>query len=83
MIVLTDVTDSVRELASSTRAKVIERNGLTPADDESLSKELTNGVGFDDIVILNTGRCTFSGHANDLRTNEELIAQNLGVFHAH
>ncbi len=52
-IVLTDVTDSVKELASSTRAKVIERNGLTPADYESLSKELTNGVGFDDIVILN------------------------------
>ena len=52
-IVLTDVPVPVKELASSTQAKVIERNGLAPADYESLSKELTNGVGFDDIVILN------------------------------
>ena len=52
-IVLTDVPDSVKELVSSTAAKVIERHGLTPADYESLSQELTYGVGFDDIVILN------------------------------
>jgi threonine dehydrogenase-like Zn-dependent dehydrogenase len=52
-LILTDVPASVKELVSSTGAKVIERNGLTAADYESLSKELTNGVGFDDIVILN------------------------------
>jgi len=51
--ILTDVPASVKELVSSTRAKVIERNDLTSADYESLSRELTNGVGFDDIVILN------------------------------
>lgn len=51
-IILTDVPASVKQLVSSTQANVIERNGLTPADYESLSKELTNGVGFDDIVIL-------------------------------
>lgn len=51
--ILTDVPDSVKELVSSTGAKVIERNGLTPANYESLSQELTNGIGFDDIVILN------------------------------
>jgi branched-chain amino acid transport system ATP-binding protein len=33
-------------------------------------------------VILNTGRCVFSGEANELVDNEELIAQNLGVYHA-
>ena len=37
----------------------------------------------DQAVILNTGRCVFTGPANDLLNNEELIAQNLGVFHAH
>ena len=37
----------------------------------------------DQAVILNTGRCVFSGSAEELRDNEELIAQNLGVFHAH
>jgi len=52
-IVLSDVPDSVKGLAASTTAKVIVRNGLTPADYETLSKELTDGVGFDDIVVLN------------------------------
>ena len=52
-IILTDVPASVKGLVSSTGAKVIERNGLASADYESLSRELTNGVGFDDIVILN------------------------------
>src|SRR6202790_981397 len=37
----------------------------------------------DQVVILNTGRCVFVGTANDILNNEELIAQNLGVFHAH
>jgi len=52
-IILTDVPDSVKELVSSIGAKVIQRNGLTPPDYESFNQELTNGVGFDDIVILN------------------------------
>ena len=33
-------------------------------------------------VILNTGRCVFCGEANELVNNEELITQNLGVYHA-
>ena len=37
----------------------------------------------DQAVILNTGRCVFAGSAEELRDNEDLIAQNLGVFHAH
>jgi len=37
----------------------------------------------DQAVVLNTGRCVFSGNAGELLQNEELIAQNLGVFHAH
>ena len=37
----------------------------------------------DQAVILNTGRCVFAGTASDILRNEELIAQNLGVFHAH
>jgi threonine dehydrogenase-like Zn-dependent dehydrogenase len=53
MIVLTDASESVKGLVASTGAKIIERDGLTPADFESLNREITNGVGFDDIVILN------------------------------
>jgi branched-chain amino acid transport system ATP-binding protein len=37
----------------------------------------------DQAVILNTGRCVFSGNVSDVLKNEELIAQNLGLFHAH
>ena len=37
----------------------------------------------DQAVILNTGRCVFAGSAGDILNNEELIAQNLGVFHTH
>jgi branched-chain amino acid transport system ATP-binding protein len=36
----------------------------------------------DQAVILNTGRCVFAGNAADVLNNEELIAQNLGIFHA-
>ena len=37
----------------------------------------------DQAVILNTGRRVFAGSAADVRNDEALIAQNLGVFHAH
>jgi branched-chain amino acid transport system ATP-binding protein len=37
----------------------------------------------DQAVILNTGRCVFAGEASEVLTNEELIAQHLGVYHAH
>src|SRR3954453_1795808 len=33
-------------------------------------------------VNLNTGRCVFAGSAADVLSNEALVAQNLGVFHA-
>jgi branched-chain amino acid transport system ATP-binding protein len=36
----------------------------------------------DQVVILNTGRCVFTGSASDVLNNEQLVAQNLGVFHA-
>src|ERR1700731_4712641 len=34
-------------------------------------------------VILNTGRCVFVGQASELLRNDDLMAQNLGVYHAH
>jgi branched-chain amino acid transport system ATP-binding protein len=37
----------------------------------------------DQAVILNTGRCVFAGTTGDVLNNEDLIAQHLGVFHAH
>jgi branched-chain amino acid transport system ATP-binding protein len=37
----------------------------------------------DQAVILNTGRCVFAGEAREILNNEDLVAQNLGVYHAH
>lgn len=53
VIVLTDAPPSVRALAEASGVRVIERSGLLPADYEALSAEMTGGVGFDDIVVLN------------------------------
>ncbi len=52
-IVLTNVPSSIKTLVSKTQAKVIEKNNLTSEDYESLKDELTEGKGFDDIVMLN------------------------------
>jgi branched-chain amino acid transport system ATP-binding protein len=37
----------------------------------------------DQAVILNTGRCAFVGSSDQVRTDEDLIAKHLGVYHAH
>jgi branched-chain amino acid transport system ATP-binding protein len=37
----------------------------------------------DEAVILNTGHCVFAGKAGELRDNDELIAQHLGVYRAN
>jgi branched-chain amino acid transport system ATP-binding protein len=37
----------------------------------------------DQAVVLNTGRCVFAGTTGHVLDNEDLIAQNLGVFRAH
>lgn len=92
-IVLTDVPASVKELVTSTGATVVERNGLTSADYESFSQELTGGIGFDDIVALNpTSAATVSliakyiarrGTMNLLGTKplDGLVQVDLGRLH--
>lgn len=51
-IVLTDVNASIEKLAAATGATVVVRDGLAVDDYAGLSAELTAGVGFDDIVVL-------------------------------
>ena len=51
-LVLTDVPPSVKQLAAATKAKIVERNGLSTGDFEALRQEF-GGLGFDDIVMLN------------------------------
>ena len=37
----------------------------------------------DQVVVFNTGRCVFTGTANEVRNNDDLLVQHLGVFLAH
>lgn len=57
-IVLTDVPASVADLVAQTAAKVIVRNGLKTDEYAALAAELTDGVGFDDIVVLDPRSAT-------------------------
>ena len=36
----------------------------------------------DEAIILNTGRCVFAGSVNQLRGNDGLITQHLGIYQA-
>ncbi len=51
-IVMTDVPASVETLVESTSATTIVRNGIGTDDFQALVDELTDGAGFDDIVML-------------------------------
>ena len=72
-IVLTDVPASVKKLVEKTNATVIEKNGLKPTDYTALKQEVTNDVGFDDVVVLNPAS------ANTVSEMARLIARR-GTF---
>jgi branched-chain amino acid transport system ATP-binding protein len=57
----------------------LKRQGLSIVLVEQNSK-LALGLA-DQVVILNTGRRAFVGPVADVLNNEDLLAQNLGVFH--
>jgi threonine dehydrogenase-like Zn-dependent dehydrogenase len=51
-IVMTDVPASVENLLEGTSATTVVRDGIGPDDYRALVDELTDGAGFDDIVVL-------------------------------
>jgi len=51
-IVMTDVPASVENLLEGTSATTVVRDGIGPVDYRALADELTDGAGFDDIVVL-------------------------------
>lgn len=51
-IVMTDVPASVAQLVERVPADKVVRNGITADDYQALVDELTDGAGFDDIVML-------------------------------
>jgi branched-chain amino acid transport system ATP-binding protein len=71
-LIVAEVGRTVRRLKEEGQSIVLVEQNLQLALDVA-----------DQAVILNTGRCVFSGDAAGILNNEELIAQNLGVFHAH
>jgi len=52
-IVLTDAPPSIEALVVQMDADIVKRDGLDPSDYIQLSQDLTQGAGFDDIVVLN------------------------------
>ena len=71
-LIVAEVGRTVRRLKQAGQSIVLVEQNLQLALDVA-----------DQAVILNTGRCVFNGNAADVLSNEELIAQHLGVFHAH
>jgi branched-chain amino acid transport system ATP-binding protein len=71
-LIVAEVGRTVRRLKEEGQSIILVEQNLQLALDVA-----------DQAVILNTGRCVFAGTAGDILENEEMIAQNLGVFHAH
>src|SRR6202158_972755 len=71
-LIVAEVGRTIKRLKDEGQSIVLVEQNLQLAHDVA-----------DQAVILNTGRCAFAGAASDILNNEELIAQNLGVFHAH
>ena len=71
-LIVAEVGQAIRRLKQDGQSIVLVEQNLKLALDVA-----------DSAVILNTGRCVFAGDADGILNNEELIAQNLGVFHAH
>jgi branched-chain amino acid transport system ATP-binding protein len=71
-LIVAEVGRTIRRLKEEGQSIVLVEQNLQLALDVA-----------DQAVILNTGRCVFAGTASDILKNEDLIAQNLGVFHAH
>jgi branched-chain amino acid transport system ATP-binding protein len=70
-LIVAEVGRTIRRLKEEGQSIVLVEQNLQLALDVA-----------DQAVILNTGRCAFVGRASNILQNEELIAQNLGVFHA-
>ena len=70
-LIVAEVARTVRRLKEEGQSIVLVEQNLRFALDVA-----------DRAVILNTGRCVFAGDSGDILNNDELIAQNLGVFHA-
>lgn len=58
-----------------TAVQIVDLLSITKPDDSPVSLDLAG-----DVVMLNTGCVDFAGSVNEVRNNDNLIAQHLGVF---
>jgi len=69
-IVLTDVSDGllrrVQDEAAERGVRLIARDEVGPSDYQTLGKEVTDGVGFDDIVVMDPRSADMVGEAAKL-----------------
>jgi branched-chain amino acid transport system ATP-binding protein len=70
--IVADVGRTIRLLKAQEQSIVLVEQNLNLALDVA-----------DQAVVLNTGRCVVSCSVGKLLENEELIVQNLSVYHAH
>ncbi len=92
-IVLTDVNDSVRDIAEKTGAQIIVRDGMDNLDCAAFRQEQAGAAGFDDIIMLQpvsadlvsqvAGCIARRGTLNILgnRPLDGLVAVDLGRLH--
>jgi len=71
-LIVTEVRRTIRRLKDEGQSIILVEQNIQLALDVA-----------DQAVILNTGRCVFAGSAGEILNNEDLIAQNLGLVHAH
>ena len=69
-LIVAEVGRTIRHLKQERQSTILVEQNLKLALDVA-----------DDAVILNTGRCVFAGNAGELRGNDELVVQHLGVHH--
>jgi branched-chain amino acid transport system ATP-binding protein len=71
-LIVAEVSRTIQRLKQERQSIVLVEQNLKLALDVA-----------DDAVILNTGYCVFTGTVGQLRANDGLVEQHLGVYHAN
>ena len=84
VLLLDEPSEGLAPLLVAEVARTIKR--LKDGGQSIVLVEQNSGLALDvadHVVVFNTGRCVFSGTADEVRNNDDLITQHLGVFRAH
>ena len=84
VLLLDEPSEGLAPLLVAEVARTIKQ--LKDGGQSILLVEQNSGLALDvadRVVIFNTGRCVFAGTVNEVRSDEKLIAQHLGVFRPH